>query len=492
MKRFAAVSILVVVALSFATLASAQTGVPGSGWWSGQQIQNVSLDTHGHVVLTAYDSESPATYVEEQTLNPVASYTFTPFFEFADMPDGFIGSAVASADVPIKAIVNVTNQQAGDFGVTGGRAVGQYQGTEGVAVAEELYFPLAKGNHFGKTTSFYIQNAGTADAMSVVGTFTMRNGDVHTVNLPTIGANQMAVFSVHDAATYAPMTNDGRVGGLIVSGDQPMAGVVMEHDTVANPAEVLNSTRGFVSDDFDVKAYAPVIKHNRFNRFTGLQVQNVSGGAINVTVTYRGTAGACAGSEYTDMATGVAAGTAHTFVHLGAANTNLPANCVASATVEATGAFVAIVNEQEVPGSGAPKAGITYSAMSHDSVTTMISAPLFKDNRFGATTGLQIQNVGDAPATNWTATFACRAAADFVAVSDPAKTGPIPAGGAYLFFTPSDDDLFAAGSPFLSDGANCAVIVESDQPIVAIANEMTLPTAPVRLDDNNYEGFNLP
>jgi len=491
MKRFAAVSIMVIVALLFATLASAQTGVPGSGWWSGQQIQNVSPDTHGHIVLTAYDSESPATYVEEQTLNPGASYTFTPFFEFADMPDGFIGSAVASADVPIKAIVNVTNQQAGDFGVAGGRAVAQYQGTEGVAVAEELYFPLAKGNHFGKTTSFYIQNAGTADATSVVGTFAMRNGDVHIVNLPTIGANQMVVFSVHDAATYAPTENNGRVGGLIVTGDQPMAGVVMEHDTVANPAEVLSSTRGFVSDDFDVKAYAPVIKHNRFNRFTGLQVQNVSGGAIDVTVSYKGTAGACAGQEYTDVATGVPDGESQTFVHLGAANTNLPANCVASATVEATGAFVAIVNEQEVPGSST-KAGITYSAISHDSVTTMVSAPLFKEIRFGATTGLQIQNVGDTDATDWTATFTCRAATDFVAVSDPAKTGPIPAGGAYLFYTPSDQDLFAAGSPFLSDGANCAVIVESDQPIVAIANEMALPTLPVQLDDNNYEGFNLP
>jgi hypothetical protein len=490
MKKFAAVSLFVMVSLVFASLASAQTGVPGSGWWSGEQIQNVG-DQSGTVVLTAYDSQSPATYDEQKSLGPGEAYTFTPFTEFADMPDGFIGSAVASADVPIKGIVNVSNQEAGPFGTSGGKAVAQYQGTDGSAVADTLYFPLAKGDHFGKTTSFYIQNAGSAEATDVSGLFTMRNGDTHTVDLPSIGLNQMVVFSVHDATTYAPTENDGKVGGLVVTDDQPLAGVVMEHDTTGNPAVVLNGTRGFVSADFNDTAYAPVIKHDRFDRFTGLQVQNVSGGDIDITVTYKGTAGTCAGSEYTDSATAVPDGEAKTFVHLGSALTNLPADCTASATVEATGDFVAIVNEQEVPGSGADKAGITYSAIGSGSVTTKVSAPLFKDARFGATTGLQIQNVGSAEATTWTATFTCKADSDFVAVSDSAKTGAIPAGGAFLFYRPSTQDLFTSGSPFQMDGANCAVVIESDQPIVAIANEMTLSSASVQLDDNNYEGFNL-
>jgi hypothetical protein len=322
-----------------------------------------------------------------------------------------------------------------------------------------------------------------------VATFTMRNGDMHTVNVPTIGPNQMVVFQVQDAATWAPTVNDSRVGGLIVTGDQPLAGVVMEHDTVADPAVVLNSTRGFTSSDFDTKAYAPVVKHNRFGAFTGLQVQNTSGGPIDITVNYVGSGGACAGNSYTDTATGVLADTSKTFVHLGAANTNLPDNCTGSATVTATGSFVAIVNEQET--AGAAKVGITYSAMADGAATSKVSAPLFKDDRFGARSGLQIQNVGGAAATSWTATFDCRvnATTTFTAVSDAAKTGPIAPGGAFLFYTPSDDNLFTAANPFSASNANCAVTIQADQPIVAIVNEA--PVTVGALDNNNYEGFNV-
>lgn len=488
MKKFGMVSVLVIIMLLLVSVVSAQSGVPGSGWWSGEQVQNVS-DSTANVVITAYDSQSTAQYSESKSVAAGAAYTFTPIFDFASMPAGFEGSAVVSSDQPIKAIVSVTNQPASGFGVTGGKAAALYQGTDGTDVANTLYFPLAKGDHFGKTTSFYVQNAGSADATNVVATFTMRTGAVHVVNLPTIGTNQMAVFSVHDSSTFPPsgVVNNDRVGGLVVTGDQSLAGVVMEHDTSANPATVLNSTRGLTSADFDTKAYAPIIKHARFGRFTGLQVQNTSGGDIDITVTYKGTAGACAGGTYTDTETGLADGTSKTFVHLGASNTNLPENCTASATISATGTFVAIVNEQETTGS--PRAGITYSTISDSNATTKISIPQFKDDRFGARTGLQVQNVGTSPATTWSATFSCQTGASFTAVSDPTKTGSIPAGGAYLFYTPSDDNIFTSSEPFSTNNVNCAVIITSDQPIVAIANEA--PVTNGALDDNNFEGFNL-
>lgn len=482
MKKLTGIFILLFAMVLMVSVASAQSGVPGSGWWSGEQVQNVSNST-ANIVITAYDSQSSAEYSESKSIGAGGAYTFTPIGDFATMPAGFQGSAVVSSDQPIKAIVNVTNQPAGGLGVTGGKAAGQYQGTDGADVASTLYFPLAKGDHFGKTTSFYVQNAGSSDATSVVATFTMRNGDSHVVNLPTIGANKMVVFSVSDASSYAPTTNNGRVGSLVISGDQPLAGVVMEHDTSASVATVLNSTRGFTSADFDTKAYAPVVKNNRFGRFTGLQVQNTSGGPINITVAYKG-GGGCVGATISDdTASNVADGEAHTFVHLGS-GTNLPDNCTGSAIISATGSFVAIVNEQQT--SGSPIAGITYSAISDGAATTKVSVPLYKDARFGATTGLQIQNVGSTSATNWTATFSC---GSFTAVSSVAKTGSIAPGSAFLFYTPSDDNLFTTSNPFSSNGVNCAVIVVADQPIVAIANEA--PTTAGNLDDNNYEGFNL-
>jgi hypothetical protein len=482
-------TVLVTTMVLLVSVASAQSNLPGGGWWSGEQVQNVGT-ADATVIVTAYDKSSTNTYTAQQTIAPGAAYTFVPD-SFTGMPSGFQGSAVVSSDQPIKAIVNVTNRQSGSYGVTGGKAAAQYQGIDSSMVANTLYFPLAKGNHFNKTTTFYIQNAGTS-AATATATFRMRNGDVHVYTTPSIGPNQMVVFSVLDAPTYNPNNpnNNARVGGLEVTSSQPLAGVVMEHYTTENPATIAQSTRGFTSADFDTTAYAPVIKHNRFGRFTGIQVQNVSSGPINITVTYLGSAGACAGNTYTDSATNVPSGASYTFVQY-EGSTNLPANCTASATIVGTGNIVAIVNESyrsdSIPASG--QSAVTSSALPAHSATTKISVPLFKDDRLGKRTGLQIQNVGTVQATNIVATFACSGAATFTAVSKPQT---VAAGGAVLFYTPSDDPgMFTTANPFSSNNVNCAVTVTSDQPVVAIANESVIPGGALQQDSNNYEGFNL-
>jgi hypothetical protein len=117
-----------------------------------------------------------------------------------------------------------------------------------------------------------------------------------------------------------------------------------------------------------------------------------------------------------------------------------------------------------------------------------VSAPLFKDNYYNNTSGLQIQNVGTARATNVVATFKCTTVggSSFTAVSQPRAIDP---GAAYLFFRPSTmAGVFTSSNPFVNDRVNCAVTVTGDQPIVAIVNEMGWG---VSMDDNNYEGFNL-
>ena len=302
----------------------------------------------------------------------------------------------------------------------------------------------------------------------------------------------MVVFSIYDAkdssgAAYAPPGgngDDGRVGSLKVTSAQKLAGVVLEHATAESPATYVMGTRAFVPSDYDTKAYAPVVKQNWYGRFTGIQVQNPGTAAISATVTYKGSAGACAGNTYTDGPFTVPAGGAHTFVQYNSSTTNLPDTCYAAATITGTGQFVALVNE----GAYAGGAGITYSAMPNKNATTKVSAPLYKDNYYKSTSGLGIENVGTAEATNVIATFSCNTTAgtSFTAVSKPQT---IAAGGAFLFFRPSQDSsLFEATSPFASDGANCSVVVTSDQPIVAIVNEMGYGQA---IDDNNYEGFNL-
>jgi len=346
---------------------------------------------------------------------------------------------------------------------------------------------MVKYNRYTKTTAFYIQNAGTA-AASVTAVFKMDSGTpgTYTYTVASLDANKMALINPIDAGV--PSTNGSgtardNIGSLTVSSAQPLAGTVLEYTQGETIATVLGGTRGFTAADFDTKAYAPIIKQARYGRFTGIQVQNASTGAINVTITYVGSAGSCVGNTYTDSATGIAIGASKTF-NQAAGQTSLPANCAASATISASGNFIATVNENNVTGS--PIAAITYSAISDKAKTTKVSVPQFKDRRFGSLTGLQIQNVDTSPASI-VSTFSCRGGATFTAVS-VARTAI--AGGSIQWYQPANSPaLFTTASPFSSFNVVCGVVITSDKPIVAIANEA--PTTSGAFDDNNYEGFNL-
>ena len=120
---------------------------------------------------------------------------------------------------------------------------------------------------------------------------------------------------------------------------------------------------------------------HRFGRFTGVQVQNVSAGPINVTVSYVGTAGACAGNSYSDTATGVLAGTSKTFVQL-AGQIQSPGELHGRGD-DYCHRQLRGHRERAKPDRLHRCAVITYSAIARQRKTTKVSAPLFKDRRFG-------------------------------------------------------------------------------------------------------------
>ncbi len=106
-KRFivlVAVGIMLAVGVG---VVAAQTGIPGSGWWTGETIQNVGSGT-ATIVVTAYDKNGSLTYTASQTITSGSAIDLTPS-NFPGMPSGFIGSAVISSDQPVKVAVNVTN-----------------------------------------------------------------------------------------------------------------------------------------------------------------------------------------------------------------------------------------------------------------------------------------------------------------------------------------------------------------------------------------------
>lgn len=491
MKKIVRVTgVALIVAIAVVSVVSAEVGsIPGGGWWSGEMVQNVGTE-QANVIITAYDGGSDYATVSTQ-LDPSEAKNFTPG-DFIGMPDGFQGGAVVQSDQPIKAIVNVTNRLAGDFGISGGEAAAQYQGIDGSAVADTLYFPMAKNDRFDKTTSFYIQNAGSAAATATC-VFKMDDGGVYTYTTPSIAVNKMVIVNPGDAGVPTTQTGRANIGSLTVSSAQPLAGVVMEYKTAESPATLLQATRGFTANDFDTKLYAPTVKQARYNRFTGIQVQNVEVAAtVNVTLTLVGSRGACDGQTYVRTYTGLGPGESHTFNQIAGQDGEMIDNCAASATIEGTGNIVAVVSESYLSGEipiGKHQASTTYSAFPGKSVSAAVSVPMYKENRYDKYTGLMIQNVSDVDATNVVIAFigSAGAAAGSTYTSLPQT---IPAGASIELSKISEKTDFWDGTAAPSN-STFGVKVTADQDVVAIANEAVFQTATLLQDKNNYEGFNL-
>jgi hypothetical protein len=471
------------MAVAVASVASAQGGIPGSGWWSGEMVQNVGADT-ANVIVTAYGGGSEYATIETQ-IEVDAANNFTPD-AFTGMVDGFQGAAVVQSDQPIKAIVNVTNRLAGEFGVSGGEAAAQYQGIDGSAVDTTLYFPMAKNDRFSKTTAFYIQNAGDAAATATC-TFTMDDGSVYPFTTASIQPNEMVVVVPDDASVPSVNDNRGNIGSLSVTSAQPLAGVVMEFVTDESPAKLLQSTRGFTASDFDTKLYAPTVKQARYNRFTGIQVQNVSGAPVTVTLTLVGSRGDCDGQTYVRTETDLADGASKTFNQIAGQDGQMVDNCAASAIVEATGDVVAVVSESYVSGYAGQQASTTYSAFPDGSTSTTVSVPMYKENRFDKYTGLMLQNVGTVEATNVVIVFNQAAGGTGTFTTLPQTIAP---GGTIELSRVSENTGLWSGTAAPTN-ATFGIKVTADQNVVAIANEAVFPGATLAQDKNNYEGFNL-
>jgi len=503
-------SLLAISVLIGSAFAAANALLPGSGWWSGETIQNVG-SSDATIDITAYDSASSSTFAKSDTIAPGANKVYDPT-SFAGMPAGFQGSAIVSSNQDIRAIVTITNRYIPSSGLGDAGsphfAAGLYQGVN--VPNTTIRFALAKNNSFGKTTTFFVQNAGSV-AATATATFRLPNAPggggvitTYTYTTPSIGPGQMVVVTPTDAG--APSGN-GVVGSLTVTSTQPLAGTVLEHFTAETHATLVQATRSATPDDYDIKLFSPNTKNNFFDRFSGLQVQNVDSSPVDVTVVYKGGAFQsggvnCVGQTYTDSHSALPPGESWTFP-----STAIPNKCFASASVTATGNVIGQVNESflaaTVPALHPYQESTVFSTLPSKSGTTIISLPLFKEDSFSKATGTTIQNVGSAD-TNVTITFK-GVAGTFVSQPQLIQPGQ----GLIILDVRLKPSSFwngtamtaallgcGLGTPTAGCGANgvFSVIVQSDgQPIVAILNETTYPiNAPrIQQDKSAYEGFNL-
>ncbi|MCA9875953.1 MAG: hypothetical protein KC441_19910, partial [Anaerolineales bacterium] len=371
---------------------------------------------------------------------------------------------------PLKALVNVTNRLAGSFGTADGKAAALYSGIESSNASTDLSFPLAKNNHYGKTTTFYLQNAGSA-ATTIDVTFSF-NGTDYAYTTPSVGPGKMVAV---DPGLASVPAGNGMVGAMTLTASQPIAGVMLEHEHSASVGTVLQGSSGFSPSELDQTAYCPSIKKNYFGRTSGLQAQNAHSAAQDITVTFVDSGG----NEFTSTASNVAPGASYTFI-------NDPAivNGLYSAKVEGSlGNVAAIVNESELPLVNARQTSQTYNCQAASTATSSIAYPAYKETFFGRTSALQIQNVGPTQASNVVLTFT-----DNNGNVRTSNAQTIPAGASAVYVCVSANSSLWSGTS-LAASTLSGVTITADQPIVGIVNEASWASANPCTPNNGSSSF---
>lgn len=507
LKKYSIPLLVIASLLVTAGLAVAQGTVdlPGSGWLTGQQIQNVGTGPANIAAEVYVAGETGSPFAADESL-VTGGLTNVPVGEsrnildsmWSGAPASFRGAAVVSSDQAIVAIVNVAK--------SGSKAAAQYPGVG--APDTTIGFPLWK-YHFGsgestyKETTFFVQNAGT-DAAIIYAEFKADDGTVYSWDSGTaVAAGEMVVISPADArsaASVAPPTKTK--GGLTVTCAQPIAGVVLEHGYLDET--VLQAAKGFSPSEYASELVAPIIKvqfGGAQKRSTGLQVQNVSNKPVTITVEYTEAGlSSTPGAVYTQYAYNVPAGASYTFFENSKdGGDNIPTGVLAAAVVSAeysdgTGAanIAAIVNETKWPATQPQAlAQTTYSAIPVSAGTSDIAVPLVKEI-FGAvgkrnSTGIQIMNVGSTSAD-------VEVTYTFNGVDYTIQGVSIDAGASETFYQVSKS--LPTGGSWVGGVAlpagqfgGASITSTNSQPIVAIVQETSLDQ---HQDNKNYEGFNLP
>lgn len=510
-KQFFRLALTLVLLLSMTAIASAQTQLPGNGWFTTTTIQNVDNSTEdATVTLQVYSGQgqtvqsASATFSLPKGQNKVfvpgsgQSGTGSVVDVTPQLSGPFSGSMVVLSDKQIVAIGQLGNNVppgTSGLGTTGGYANAFYRGTS--TSTSTVTYPVVKNNWAGKTTVFSIQAVG--GNVSYTATIRSNSGATHTKS-GSIDANRSLILAPSDFTPAMPSTNCGSdvntspcFGSISVSATGgTLAGAAIEYRVGQSPAKEAQSAAMFSSNDAAQTVYCPTIKSAYTpaqNRTTGMTVANVTNSNVTVNVVFTVSVGPGGkGTTYTVNNVPVPANRSVNFSKFDGNLGGMPDGTLAAAKVtsSAPNSIVAVVNESN-PG-GNPIKSTTYTCFGEQTATQRVAAPLVKKNLGGSTSGPTVQNVNPTGGASIQveATYVC-GGTTYTSASVPALRSPsLAPGESYTFFNP-------AGVP---DSALCAVTLDAgaSNKIIAVVQETSdfAGSSPANLlDTKNYEGFNL-
>jgi hypothetical protein len=298
-------------------------------------VQNVGTATT-HVTVTYVPGEVGNEGVTEEADIPAgAAATFDQATNTA-LGDMFVGSAVVTSDgQPLVATVEQVGSTEGFMVLMG------YNGF--VAGSTTVNLPLIMANNWGFYTGIQCQNGGDTST-----TVTVDYGP------NTVGAweasDESAVVEAGASHTFLQLGGQWTemyVGSATVTSDpaQPLMCIVNQvmPGATAPDADFGTAYEGFDPAGATSQASAPLIMAKNYGYYTGVQVQNVSEAACEVTLEFSDNTVSSSITKPSNESATIDPGASYTFLQLGGQWTD---TYVGSATITGDGCnVVAIVNE---------------------------------------------------------------------------------------------------------------------------------------------------
>lgn len=300
-------------------------------------------------------------------------------------------------------------------------------------IATELYLPTFKIKHYGRSSYLRLLNTA-ASSTTVTAKFYLDNGDQKWSTSFVLGPRAEMGYQMTD-------TSKGTLFSGRITSTQPLAVVILESDDAATQVAEAQAIAGSA-----LLTYAPLIKKNRYNQNTGLRIFNPSTSSANITVTYYESV-----SPYRIFTHQVGLIPSNGAVTL-YADPVLPDNFVGSAKISSSNVGVTAELHEAGPVRKMMSNVYQFTGSVSQSRTSYV-ARICQNCSDGFTTGLRVQNVGNATTTVQIRYY--DANGNQIGVVETLSTLNMGR---------------AQNASYIPNGLNGSAIITADQPIVVTAN----------------------
>jgi hypothetical protein len=246
-----------------------------AGYYTWFNVQNAGASDASVTVQFVPGSSGSGYTTSPVTIKPGAAATFNQRSD-SSLGTQFVGSAIVTSSQPVVATVM-------QVGETYTNMMGYNGFTAG---SREVSLPLVMANNSGYYTGIQVQNVGGSTATVTIDYGTNIGGSYNPPNeSASLAANESATF-IQAGGSWGTNTY---IGSATITCAEPVVAIVNQVK-LGPPGGVSVGTayNGFDPDPSKAtnKVSAPLIMANNSGYYTGIQVMNVGGSAVSITVDY--------------------------------------------------------------------------------------------------------------------------------------------------------------------------------------------------------------